>query len=182
MGLAALAINQLLGPSGTRFALSRAGYFPRWLSRTNARKVPHWALVVPAVVGYGVILIVEQVAGARVKTGDLLMQIAVFAALISYVLMMVSHFVLRRRHRELRRAYRTPGYPLTPAIALVLSVVAMTSTLFYAEAATAVIVGTLAVFAVGIAYFGLYSRHHLVASAPEEEASLLQAAEAELED
>lgn len=180
-GLAASFFGIIFAYSRQIFALSRAGYFPRWLSRTNARKVPHWALIVPAIVGYGVIVVVERVAGENVKTGDLLMQIAVFAALISYVLMMVSHFVLRRRHPKLERSYRTPGYPVTPAIALVLSLVAMTSTLFYAEAATAVIVGTLGVFAVGVAYFGLYSRHHLVASAPEEEASLLQAAEAQLD-
>ena len=78
------------------------------------------------------------------------------------------------------RPYRTPGYPLTPAIALLLSLLALSSSLFYGAAALTSVLVTLAVFAVGMLYFGLYSRHHLVASAPEEEASLIEAAEAEL--
>jgi ethanolamine permease len=36
------------------------------------------------------------------------------------------------------------------------------------------------VYAVAIAYFWFYSRHHLVASAPEEEFAAIQQAEAEL--
>jgi ethanolamine permease len=180
-GLVASLFGIIFAYSRQIFALSRAGYFPRWLSRTNARSVPHWALIVPAAVGYAAILLVERLAGGEVKTADLLMQIAVFAALVSYVMMMVSHFVLRRRQPELARPYRTPLGPVLPAVALVLSVVALSSTLFYAEAALAVIGGALAVFAAGLVYFGAYSRHHLVASAPEEEASIVRAAEAELE-
>lgn len=166
------------------FALSRAGYFPRWLSKTNRRGAPHWALIVPALVGYAITRVVEHFNDGEgddaVAAGDLLVQIAVFAALISYVMMMVSHFVLRRRHAQLQRPYRTPGYPITPAVALVLALLALSSSLFYGEAALLSVLATLAVFAVGLAYFGLYSRHHLVASAPEEEAALIEAAEREL--
>ena len=39
---------------------------------------------------------------------------------------------------------------------------------------------TLAVYVVAIAYFGLYSRHHIVQGAPEEEFAALEAAEREL--
>ena len=39
----------------------------------------------------------------------------------------------------------------------------------------------LGVYAVALAYFAFYSRHHLVAKAPEEEFAALAAAEAELE-
>ena len=39
----------------------------------------------------------------------------------------------------------------------------------------------LAVFAAFMLYFGLYSRHHLVASSPDEEFAALARAEAELE-
>jgi ethanolamine permease len=162
------------------FALSRAGYFPRWLSKTNRRGAPHWALIVPALIGYATIRVVDHFNHSQVASGDLLMQIAVFAALCSYVMMMISHFVLRRRHPLMPRPYRTPGYPVTPAVALVLAVVALSSSLFYGEAVWVCVLATLAVFGVGLAYFGLYSRHHLVASAPEEEAALIEAAEREL--
>jgi ethanolamine permease len=52
---------------------------------------------------------------------------------------------------------------------------------FYGVAALGVVGATLAVFGVGLLYFALYSRHHLVASAPEEEAALIEAAERELD-
>ncbi|MFV8754996.1 ethanolamine permease [Nannocystaceae bacterium ST9] len=162
------------------FALSRAGYFPRWLSRTNRHKSPHWAVIVPAGLGYALIRVVDEFNATQVATADLLMQMAVFAALISYAMMMISHFVLRSRLPEAARPYRTPGYPLTPAIALVLIVLASSSTVFYGGAAAFGVGGTALVFLVGLAYFGLYSRHRLIASAPEEEAALIEAAEREL--
>ncbi|MCX4245209.1 ethanolamine permease [Paraliomyxa miuraensis] len=180
-GLVASFFGIIFAYSRQIFALSRAGYFPRWLSRTNRRRAPHWALVIPAGVGYGTILVVDALNDGRVATGDLLMQVAVFAALLSYVAMMVSHLVLRRREPRMPRPYRTPGYPVTPIVALVLSLVAMSSSLFYGGGAVAVVLGTAAMIGVGLLYFGLYSRHHLVAHAPEEEASLVRAAEAELD-
>jgi ethanolamine permease len=39
---------------------------------------------------------------------------------------------------------------------------------------------TLAAYALFLAYFALYSRHHLVASAPEEEFAALAAADEEV--
>ncbi len=163
------------------FALSRAGYFPRWLSKTNRHKSPHWAVIVPALLGYGLIRVVDQFNPSEVATGDLLMQMAVFAALISYAMMMISHFVLRRRLPNVDRPYRTPGYPVTPAIALVLIVLASTSTVFYGGAAAFGVGGTAAVFVIGLGYFWGYSRHRLIASAPEEEAALIEQAERELQ-
>jgi ethanolamine permease len=180
-GLVASFFAIIFAYSRQIFALSRAGYLPRWLSRTNRHHAPHWALVVPAVIGYAAIRVVDGLNPGAVATGDLLIQMAVFAALISYVMMMVSHLVLRRRFPDLPRPYRTPGYPVTPAVALVLALVAMSSTLAYGGAAGFAILGTLAVFAVGLLYFGFYSRHHLVATAPEEEAALVRKAEAELD-
>lgn len=181
-GLAASFFSIIFAYSRQIFALSRAGYLPRWLSKTNRRGAPHWALIVPAIFGYAAIRIVDAATADDVPGGDLLMQVAVFAALVSYVMMMLSHIVLRRRFASLDRPYRTPGYPVTPVVALVLSLVALSSSLFYGVAAFGVVLAALAVFGVGIAYFGLYSRHHLVASAPEEEAALIVAAERELDE
>lgn len=180
-GLVASFFGIIFAYSRQIFALSRAGYFPRWLSRTNRHKAPHWALVVPAGVGWATLQVVDAYNDGTVPTADLLMQVAVFAALVSYVVMMVSHIVLRRREPAMPRPYRTPGYPLTPVLALVLALVAMSSTLFYGGSAAAVVGGTAVMMGVGILWFLLHSRHHLVAHAPEEEAALVRAAEAELD-
>jgi len=51
-GLIASFFSIIFGYSRQVFALSRAGYLPRWLSVTSARKVPVLALIVPGVFGF----------------------------------------------------------------------------------------------------------------------------------
>ena len=150
-------------------ALSRAGYLPRFLSLTGKRKTPWVALIVPGTIGF--------VLAAVTGDGGLLINIAVFGATVSYVLLNLSHIVLRFREPDLPRGYRTPGGVVTTGIALVLALVAVVAT-FLVDVYAATI--TAGVFVVFIAYFWFYSRHHLVANAPEEEFALLQAAETKL--
>jgi ethanolamine permease len=152
------------------FALSRAGYLPKVLSLTNGRKVPFLALIVPGVIGFILSL---------TSSGDLLILISVFGATVSYILMMISHIVLRVREPNLHRPYRTPGGMLTSGIALVLAVAALAAG-FMVE--PSVVLYAAAAYAVMIAYFAFYSRHHLVAKAPEEEFAALEAAESELDN
>lgn len=151
------------------FALSRAGYLPRVLSLTNGRRSPYLALVIPGVIGF-----VLSLTGQ----GSLLILISVFGATVSYVLMMVSHIVLRIREPHLHRPYRTPGGVLTSGVALVLAAAALIAGLLVDAT---VILYAAAAYAVMIGYFLFYSRHHLVAQAPEEEFAALEAAEAELD-
>ena len=80
--------------------------------------------------------------------------------------MTLSHIVLRRREPDLERPYRTPGGSLTSGVAFGLSIVAFVST-FLASLEAAV--WSAVFYLIMVAYFFLYSRHHLVANAPEEE-------------
>jgi ethanolamine permease len=96
---------------------------------------------------------------------------------VSYVLMMLSHIVLRSREPNLERGYVTPGGTKTSGVALVLAVLAVVAT-FLVDTTAAFI--TLGVYLAAAAYFGLYSRHHLVGAAPEEEFAAIESAEAEL--
>jgi ethanolamine permease len=167
-GLIASFFSIIFAYSRQTFALSRAGYLPRLLSVTSGRRTPWMALIVPGVIGFLLAL-----------TGDgaTLINIAVFGATISYALMMLSHIVLRRREPDLERPYRTPGGTITSGIALVLAVLAVIAT-FIVDVRAALI--TLGVYALFLAYFGLYSRNHLVAQAPEEEFATIEQAESEL--
>jgi ethanolamine permease len=167
-GLIASFFSIIFAYSRQTFALSRAGYLPRLLSVTGGRRTPWMALVVPGVIGFLLAL-----------TGDgaTLINIAVFGATISYALMMLSHIVLRQREPDLDRPYRTPGGVATSGVALVLAVLAVIAT-FIVDIRAALI--TFGVYALFLAYFGLYSRHHLVAQAPEEEFATIEKAESEL--
>jgi len=168
-GLVASFFSIVYAYSRQLFALSRAGYLPRFLSVTGSRKTPYLALIVPGTIGFLLAAITEN--------GALLINIAVFGATVSYVLMMLAHIVLRVREPGLDRPYRTPGGTVTTGIALVLAVTAVVATFFVDEKAAAI---TAAIFVVAIAYFWFYSRHHLVANAPEEEFAAIEEAESEL--
>jgi ethanolamine permease len=167
-GLIASFFSIIFAYSRQTFALSRAGYLPRLLSLTSGRRTPWVALVAPGVIGFLL---------ALTGNGAILINIAVFGATISYVLMMLSHIVLRQREPNLERPYRTPGGVLTSGVALVLAILAVIAT-FIVDPTAAFI--TLGVYVLFIAYFGLYSRHHLVAQAPEEEFATIEKAESEL--
>ncbi|MGB6276837.1 MAG: ethanolamine permease, partial [Rhodococcus sp. (in: high G+C Gram-positive bacteria)] len=106
------------------------------------------------------------------------LNMAVFGAALSYVLMMVSHIVLRRNEPNMERPYRTPGGVVTTGFALIIAALAVVAT-FVVDSTAAL--WCLAVFVAFMAYFGIYSRHHLVANSPDEEFAALARAEAELE-
>ncbi|MEV0343444.1 ethanolamine permease [Nocardia sp. NPDC050713] len=168
-GLVASFFSIVYAYSRQTFALSRAGYLPTSLSVTNARKAPMLALIVPGVIGFALSLTGE---------GAMLLNMAVFGAALSYVLMMISHIVLRVREPQMPRPYRTPGGILTTAFALVIACAAVIATFLVDRTAAT---WTLVAFAGFMAYFGLYSRHHLVANSPDEEFAALAKAEEELE-
>lgn len=168
-GLVASFFSIVFAYSRQLFALSRAGYLPRVLSVTNGRKTPTWALIVPGGVAF--------ILAAALQNGDILINIAVFAAAVSYALMNLSHIVLRVKEPDLERPYKTPGGVVTTGIALVLSCVAVVATFFVDPVAAGCAALAMVCFVI---YFLVYSRHHLVANAPEEEFACLAAAESEL--
>jgi ethanolamine permease len=168
-GLIASFFSIIYAYSRQLFALSRAGYLPRGLSVTGRRRTPYVALLVPAVIGFLLAAITED--GAK------MINIAVFGATVSYVLMTLSHIVLRYKEPDLERPYRTPGGVATTGVAFVLAIAAVVATFFVDEQAAGITAG---VFLLAIAYFWFYSRHRLVADAPEEEFEAIERAEAEL--
>ena len=167
-GLIASFFSIIYAYSRQTFALSRAGYLPTGLSVTNKRKAPTLALIVPGVVAFLLSL---------TGHGDLILNMAVFGAALSYVLMMVSHIVLRVREPNMPRPYRTPGGIATTGFALVIAVVALIATFVVSPVAAGL---CLAVFCVFMLYFALYSRHRLVANSPDEEFAMLAEAESAL--
>lgn len=167
-GLIASFFSIIYAYSRQTFALSRAGYLPTSLSVTNKRKAPTLALIVPGIIGFLLSL---------TGHGDLILNMAVFGAALSYVLMMISHIVLRVREPEMNRPYRTPGGIVTTGFALVIAVVALIATFVVSPVAAGL---CLAVFCAFMLYFALYSRHRLVANSPDEEFAMLAEAESAL--
>ncbi|MGH9665858.1 MAG: ethanolamine permease [Bryobacteraceae bacterium] len=154
------------------FSLSRAGYFPSWLSVTHPRrKTPHRALLAGSALGYLVALAIH-LSPQNSPVGAVLLNMAVFGAVIAYVLQMASFLALRSKMPEMERPYVSPlgvaGALLAAAIALV-----TLATLFLNADYRRGVAGAAVWFVLGLLYFALYARGRLILS-PEEEFAVSQ--------
>ena len=147
------------------YSLARAGYFPKWLSVTHgARKTPHVALFAGALLGF-VVALAMQYSGSKL-VGAALLNMAVFGAMISYIMQLLSFILLRSKLPHIDRPFVSPlGVP-GAIVALIIAVVTLISLFLNPEYRPGVW-GCAIWFLIGTAYFGLYGRRHLVKS-PEE--------------
>ncbi|HYE51884.1 MAG TPA: ethanolamine permease [Azospirillaceae bacterium] len=156
------------------YSLSRAGYFPTFLSVTHGtRKTPHVALITGALVGLAVLMLVFLAAGAEkggAFIGGTLLNMAVFGAMISYFMQAFSFIRLRRKLPHIERPYRSPlGIP-GAVVTMVIAAVTIYFQLLDPVYRTGVI-GAAIWYAAGLTYFAIVGRHKLVLS-PEEEFAL----------
>ena len=157
------------------YSLSRAGYFPKWMSITHGtRKTPWLALVLGAVIGVLLALLLRWAGGqdsefAATVSGALL-NMAVFGAVISYSMQCLAFVLLRRNMPNINRPYRSPWGIPGAVVAGVISLVALVAT-FLNVGYRPGVYGVAIWFVIAIAYFGLAGRHKLVLS-PEEEFAL----------
>ncbi len=149
------------------YSLSRAGYYPQSLSLTGKRKTPYVALLVGAVIGYAA-LIWAQYGGAT--AGAVVLNIAVWGAVIAYMLQMISYVLLKKNMSHLKRPYKSPvgnaGAWIAGLLALLIFI-GQALNPAYRQAIIAIAV----VYVLGLLYFGLVARNNLVLS-PEEEAAV----------
>ncbi len=150
------------------FSLSRAGYFPRWLSLTHGvRKTPHVALIVGGVVGLVLALFMNYYFGLTSTAGAALLNLAVFGAVISYAMQGLSFVILRRDFPNIDRPYRSPLGNLGAWACTIIAVLTLIA-MFLNEAYRPGLYGALVWYALGVIYFALIGRHKLVLS-PEED-------------
>jgi ethanolamine permease len=153
------------------FSLSRAGYFPKWMSITHkTRKTPYVALLLGGVVGYGLAWWINESTGTNV--GAALLTMAVFGAVVSYFMQMLSFIILRRKLPNIDRPYRSPVGTWGAAIAAIIALIALVS-LYLDDSYRPGVVGAAIWFILGIIYFAIAGRNRLVLS-PEEEFALTQ--------
>jgi ethanolamine permease len=151
------------------FSLSRAGYYPHPLSLTHGtRRTPHVALVLGAVLGWIAAYVIYKNSDSQV--GASLLYMAVFGAVISYLMQCVAFIMLRRRFPGMERPYRSPVGVPGAAVAAVIALCAL-GAILYNEDYRPGVYGVLIVYLVALAYFGAAGRHRLVYS-PEEEAAV----------
>jgi len=145
-GLIASFHGIIMGYSRQMFALARAGFLPPVFARLHPKlRTPHWAILAGGAVGIaaiysdGLIIIAGQPLTASIVT------MAVFGAIVMYIMSMASLFRLRKIEPNLERPYRAPFYPLFPALSLVLAVMALITMIYYNPLVFALFVGLLGV-------------------------------------
>lgn len=152
------------------YSLSRAGYYPKFLSLTGKRQTPAIALFVGAVIGFVALVIVDSLGGAGGIAGAIVLNIAIWGAVIAYTLQMVSFVILRRKFPNAKRPYVSPWGVPGAIVSAVISV-AIFFGFFINEPARPAILAILVVYVVILIGFAVYGRHRLVLS-PEEEYAL----------
>jgi len=152
------------------YSLSRAGYYPKFLSLTGSKtKAPWVALLASAIVGIVLIFGLGEwvYAGDPVAAAGALLLIAVFGAVIAYVAQMGAFLVLRRKFPNVDRPYRSPVGLWGAFVAGVISLITLILMPFN-EDYRGVIMWVAIVYVAGLVLFALFGRHRLVLS-PEEE-------------
>ena len=175
IGLIASFFTIIFAYGRNTYSLSRAGYFPKFLSVTHGiRRTPHVALIVGAIVGYVVVWLVWYLGRQGGDTAGQIvaavLNMAVFAAVISYALQSLSFVLLRRNLPNIQRPYRSKwGVPGAYAAGII-AIVSLAS-IFLNEDYRPGVYGVAAYYLLGVLYFAIAGRHRLVLS-PEEEFAL----------
>ncbi len=104
------------------YAMSKDGLFFKKASRINDKNVPSYALTIQCI--WACILCLSG------KYSDLLAY-CTFASLIFYILCIVGIFILRKKEPDTERPYKAFGYPIIPALYIVVTLAICITLLIY---------------------------------------------------
>ncbi len=117
------ANGMLLSGARAYYAMARDGLFFRSAGMLNARRVPAWGLTIQGV--WTACLVLPRTFNPASGTyGNLygsLLDYVVSAALVFYILTIAGVFRLRRTRPDVPRPYRAFGYPLVPALYIIVA-------------------------------------------------------------
>jgi ethanolamine permease len=122
-GLIASFHGTILAGSRQVFAMARSGYLPSPLAKINHRfKTPHWSIVAGGFISF---------AALFTGTTSQVIVLSVLGAVVMYITSMISLFILRKKEPGMNRPFKSPFYPLFPAIALILSGICLVAIIYY---------------------------------------------------
>ncbi len=144
-GLIASLHGIIIGYSRQGFAMSRAGYLPKFLSKTNSKGAPVHSIVIMSLIGM-IFVLTGQTA--------VIIVISSFGAVALYIISMISLFILRSREPELNRPFKV-AYPLVPAVAIIIAFVFLVALIISNFSTVLWVVGA---YALAIIYYFVYSK------------------------
>ena len=148
-GLIASLHGIIVGYSRQTYAMARTGYLPKFLAYVDPKRhTPVWALLVPGLVGLGVVL-----------TGQtaIVITIAVIGSVALYMLSLISLFILRAKEPNLKRPFKV-SYPVVPVISFITGIFLTISVLISSVPA---LKWTALVYAIAIAYYFIWGNKNI---------------------
>jgi len=98
------------------FSLSRGGYAPRFLGKLSKDGTPTAAILLSG----GCILIAAGISKFTPRAYTYLFGVALFDAIVVWIIILLSHMNFRRRHKAADLPVRMPGFPLIQIAGLAL--------------------------------------------------------------
>ena len=148
------------------YSLSRAGYYPKVLSLTGKNQTPWVALLAGAVIGFIALVVIDSAGGAGSTAGAIVLNIAVWGAMLAYLMQMLSYVILRRKFPNLNRPYKSPWGLNGAVVAGIIAALSFIGFLLNPTFLPAII-AIIIVYLVVLVVFAVWGRHRLVLS-PEE--------------
>src|SRR6202000_438148 len=96
------------------FSLARGGFAPGFLGRLSKNGTPLAAILISG----GCILTAAALSKLTPRAYNILFGIALFDAMIVWIIILLSHLSFRRRHKLADFPGRTPGFPMVQLVAL----------------------------------------------------------------
>jgi len=103
----------ILAGARVYYTMAQDGLFFKQAGTLNKNAVPQWALWAQ--------MLVDSVLCLSGKYGDLLDMIS-FVVVIFYVLTILGIFILRKKRPEAQRPYKAFGYPILPALYILMGI------------------------------------------------------------
>jgi APA family basic amino acid/polyamine antiporter len=113
---------QILAGARIYYSMAKEGLFFHRVGRLNRARVPGWSLVLQGI--WSCLLVLPRTFSSDGVFGNLysdLLDYATFAILLSHAATVACVFRLRAKRPDMPRPYRVTGYPLVPALFLVLA-------------------------------------------------------------
>jgi APA family basic amino acid/polyamine antiporter len=155
-GLATVMLVMLLGQSRVFFSMSRDGLLPKWASDIHPKFRTPWIsnMVVGSIVAFL----------PAVLPIDRLSELVNMGTLLAFSIVSAGVWILRRRHPDLHRPFKTPLVPLVPILGIISAFYLMVSL----PLLTWIVVGIWLVVGLVI-YFTYSTKHSKVQALPARE-------------
>jgi ethanolamine permease len=156
-GLVASLHGLTIGYSRQVFAMSRANYLPKFLSKVNSKGAPVAAIIFPSIIGMLFVLLNNTAT---------IIVISCFGTIVLHALSMIAFFILRKKEPDMERPYKVSI--ALPVIALLLNVIFLVTTI-YSNLSTIswVVLAFILAFVYYLVYSKLTASRHLEESQEE---------------